>query len=173
MPKQPFRNIKFLQSLIDEHRNKALHVVFKLTYCGKYVIVNGKSLGGSLYFIQLGYSWYAEGKETTDMLYLHLYRHVKAHPRAKAKVEILFDTSSQYELLKRAQEELDKARHSSKCLNNTIEPYIPKYNDLTEAYGWMDKSAVLNFKKWLKARKRTCRSRSSSTKQRPKPAKSA
>lgn len=164
---------KFLQTLIDEHRNKALYVVYKLTYVGKYVIVNGKSLGGSLYFIQLGYSWYTEGKETADMLYLHFYRHVKAHPRGKAKVELIFDTSDQYQLLKRAQEEIDNARYSPRCLNNTVEPYIPKYNDLSERYGWMDTSAVLNFKKWLKARKRTYRSRSSSTKRRPGPAKNA
>lgn len=173
MTKLPFRNIKFLQKLIDEHRMKVLHVVFKIRYAGKFLIVSGKSLGGSMYFIQLGYSWYAEGKEKTDMLYLHLYRHVKAHPRGQARVDILFDTSDQYQMLKRAQEELDKARHSSKCLNNNVEPYIPLYNDLTEEYGWMDKSAVLNFKKWLKARKRTYQSRSSSTKQQPKPAKSA
>lgn len=162
--KTPFRNINFLQKLIEEHRNKVLYVVYKIHYAQKYIIVNGKSLGGSLYFIQLGYSWYSEGKETPDMLYLHLYRHVKAHPRGKARIELLFDTSNQYDLLKRAQEELDKARHSPRCLNNTLEPYIPQYNDISERYGWMDMAAVLNFKKWTKARRQTYRSRSSSTK---------
>ena len=168
---KPTTNKNFLQDLIDEHRMKALHVVFKLTFRGKYIIVNGKSLGGSLYFIQLGYSWYRDKVEHPGMLYLHFYRHVKAHPRAKAKLEVLLATSDQYLLLKTAQEAIDKARYSPNFLNNTVEPYIPQYSDLTEEYGWMDKSAVLNFKKWLKTRKRTYRSRSSNTKQRRGPAK--
>lgn len=155
-------NIKFLQKLIDEHRMKALHVVFRIRYAGKFLIVSGKSLGGSLYFIQLGYSWYADGKEKPDMLYLHLYRHIKAHPRGQARVDILFETSDQYLLLKMAQEALDKFRYNPKCLNNNMEPYIPFFNEATEKFGWMDKGPVLNFKKLLKAKKRTSRSRSAS-----------
>lgn len=162
MPRQPFSNVKFLQKLIDEHRMKALYVVFRIRYARKFVIVSGKSLGGSLYFIQLGYSWYADGKEKPDMLYLHLYRHVKAHPRGQARVDIILETSDQYQLLKMAQEALDKARYSPKCLNNNVEPYIPLFNEATEKFGWMDKGAVLNFKKFLKAKKRTSRSRSTS-----------
>jgi hypothetical protein len=172
MPKQPFRNIKFLQKLIDEYRMKALYVVFKLRYAGKYVIVSGKSLGGSLYFIQLGYSWYTDGKEKEDMLYLHLYRHVKAHPRGQARVDVLFETSDQYQLLKMAQEAIDNSRYSDKCLNNNTEPYIPAFNEATEKYGWMDKGPVLNFKKLIKSKKRTYRSRSSSKSRLPAPAKS-
>lgn len=141
---------------------KALYVVFKLRFSGKYVIVSGKSLGGSLYFIQLGYSWYTDGKEKEDMLYLHLYRHVKAHPKGQARVDILFETSDQYQLLKMAQEALDKYMYSPKCLNNNVEPYIPLFNEASEKYGWMDKGAVLNFKKLLKAKKRTSRFRSTS-----------
>lgn len=150
---------------------KALHVVFRLRYAGKFVIVSGKSLGGSLYFIQLGYSWYTDGKEKVDMLYLHLYRHVDAHPRGHARVDILFETSDQYQLLKMAQEAIDSARYSGKCLNNNIEPYIPLFNEAADQYGWMDKSPVLNFKKWLKARKPTYRSRASSKSPRPAPTK--
>lgn len=145
-------NPPFLQKLIDEHRMKALHVVFKLTLCKKYIIVHGKSLGGSLYFIQLGYIHFGKKKDRLKTLYVHFYRHVLAHPRAKPKVEILEETSDQFELLKIAQQELDKARYRRSCLNNTVEPYVPLFNEQTGQYGWMDKSAVLSFKKWQKRR---------------------
>jgi hypothetical protein len=145
-----FRNIKFLQNLIDEHRMKAKHVVYRLKYAGKFIIVSGKSLGGSLYFIQLGYSWFGDATKKPDTLYLHLYEHVKAHPRGRARVDIILETTDQYEYLKGAHEALNQARYDPKCLNNTVEPYIPNYNDETEMYGWLDRPAVLNYKKWAK-----------------------
>jgi hypothetical protein len=145
-------NPPFLQELIDEHRLKALHVVFKLTLRKKYIIVHGKSLGGSLYFIQLGYIHFGKKKNQLKTLYVHFYRHVLAHPRSIPMVEVLFETSDQFELLKVAQQELDKARFRRSCLNNTIGPYIPLYNEEKGQYGWMDKSAVLSFRKWQKRR---------------------
>lgn len=153
-------NPPFLQELIDEHRMKALHVVFKLTLCKKYVIVHGKSLGGSLYFIQLGYIHFGKKKNKLKTLYVHFYRHVLAHPRAKPKVEILLETSDQLELLKVAQQELDKARFRPSCLNNTVEPYIPLYSEEKGQYGWMDRSVVLSFRKWQKHRHKPTKAKS-------------
>lgn len=152
MKRNEHPNPAFLQELIDQHRMKALHVVFKLTFCKKYIIVHGKSLGGSLFFIQLGYIHHQKKKDRLKYLYIHFYRHVFAHQRSKPKVDILFETSDQLELLKRAQQELDKARYSRQCLNNSLEPYIPLYNEDKGQYGWMDKSAVMAFKKWQKRR---------------------
>lgn len=139
-----------LQHLIDKYQHKTNHYVYRLSYAGKYVIVKGKTLAGSLYFIELGYGWFNGAVAKKQPLYLHFYQHIKANPGGRFRVKVLISTLNQYNLLKKEQQELNKARFDPLCLNNTTEAYIPLYSDVTESYGWMERSAVLNFKKWLK-----------------------
>lgn len=148
-----------LDNLIKKYKyNDIDEVVYRLSYAGKFIIIKGKTLCGSLMFISNTYEFFnPKNKTYKNHLYKHLYNHYRRHPNKRFTIKILTKSSSKvshYDLLKREQMELDKHRYNKLCLNNAIEPYIPLYNISTDKYGWMDKMAVLNFKKWLSSKSR-------------------
>lgn len=150
-----------------------LPCVFRLTYGGKYIIVKGKTVAGSLFLIQKGYGWFSESKVERDALYLYFYRFIKGNQGKRFSVRIILKTSDTLALLKREQDELDKSRFDPNCLNNNIEAYIPRYNEETGMYGWLSQGPVLNFWKYLKSRTRRDQLNSYSRKRQPKLPKSA
>lgn len=163
--------MSFLQAHIDKYWLNVLPCVFRVTYGGKYIIVKGKTVAGSLFLIQKGYGWFRESIVKPDTLYAHFYRHIKDNPRKRFSVSILLKTADTLALLKREQDELDKARFDQNCLNNAVESYIPKFNESTGLYGWLEKGSVLNFRKYLKSKTRRSQLRLYSRKQPPTPAK--
>lgn len=149
-----------LDNLIKKYRNNdSEEVVYRLTYAGKFIIVKGKTLAGSLIIIANTFQSYSpDNKRFINHLYKHLYDHFKANPYGRFRIKTLAKKSlkiNQYYLLKREQMEIDKHRYDKTCLNNQLEAYVPLYNELTGMYGWLDKMAVMNFKKWLSSKERS------------------
>jgi hypothetical protein len=150
-----------LETLIEkyEEQKNVEGVVYKLSYAGKYIIVKGATLVGSLKIINNAYKQYDPKNERfSEHLYGHLFKHLYLTEdlgrfRIKTFAKLNCRTS-QYQLLKREQMELDKARYDTNCLNNAVEAYIPKYNNTTHSFGWLTTSAVANYKKWLNSKER-------------------
>mgnify|MGYP000892593253 CR=1 FL=1 len=148
-------------SAIDQEVESCLYKLF----CGKkYIIVKGKTLAGSVYLIQKGYAYFIAGggrkgnkagdghKEGsgTNTYYFNFYKHIKKNPTQEVRIEIILESNNPYQLLKIEQIELTKSFKDKNNLNNNITSYIPKYRTATKSYGWIPKSAVLNYKKFLK-----------------------
>lgn len=129
--------------------------VIKVTYDGKkYIIVKCKEAYGSLKRIENGLNAFIRGGvNNPDGLYFHFNNYIKKHPHKNFKVEILRESENAYELLKLEQIELDRGKSNKAFLNNQIFAYIPPYNPITLAYGWIPPHAVLNFNNWLERTK--------------------
>lgn len=151
------REIEFgpLQTIINKYLQRDVHfVVYKLSYAGKYIIIKGKSLAGSLIIlVDTLNSFKKKNKERfADHLYTHWYNHINKNDSGRFTVKVIakIDKKTTYiDLLKIEQQELEGARYDTNCLNNQIEAYIPKYNETTGMYGWLPATDVMNFKKWL------------------------
>lgn len=149
-----------LESLINKYQDNDIEeLVYRLSYAGKFVIVKGHTLAGSLIIISDTYEQYDSIKPRfVNHLYKRLYDHYIDNLGGKFAIKILaqkYKGASQYDLLKREQMELDRHRYDPNCLNNRWEAYVPKYNKDTDKYGWISKSAVEEYKQYLdsKARK--------------------
>lgn len=144
------------RGFIDKYvlKNATAGVVYRLTYANKYIIIKGKTLAGSLFLVDKGYSWFAPKKGENDIFYKHLYNHIRRHPGKRFRCRVLLRSKNAYSLLKREQKELDMARFDKNCLNNNVESYIPQQNPFTEDYGWIPKMSVLSFRKYLKSKVR-------------------
>lgn len=140
--------------------NDVNFVVYKLTYAGKYIIIKGKSLAGSLIILVDTMSSFDKKNKDRfkEHLYTHLYNHIlETNPPGRFRIKIIATAgkkTSFYELLKAEQKELDAARYDQNCLNNQIEAYIPKFNESTGMYGWLPASDVMNFQRWLGSEER-------------------
>jgi hypothetical protein len=148
-----------LETLIAKYKDEdKKEVVYRLTYKGKFIIVKGKTLCGSLIIIANTWEQFTRGRDRfKDHLYTHLYNHYWGKSGGRFTIKILAQVGpkcTQYEMLKREQMELDKHQVNVKCLNNAPEVYIPNYNETTGMYGWLEKTAVMNFKKWLDSKQR-------------------
>jgi hypothetical protein len=129
--------------------------VYRLSFDDKYIIVKCKSHDQSIKTIQKSLNQFMRGSEfqqQKDNLYFYFYDYIRNKQSGTFRIEILIEDDNAYELLKVEQMELDKGRYNKDCLSNSIEAYIPLFNELTGSYGWISKSAVMLFKKWLKIR---------------------
>lgn len=130
--------------------------VYKLSFNDRYVIIKAKDHKLSVEGIQKAlnqFMRYSEAQRKPSNLYYHLFSYIEKQKEGVFAVEILLETDNAYDLLKAEQTALNAARKDKKCLNNNTEAYIPEYNETTGMHGWVSKSAVLNFKKWLKTHK--------------------
>jgi hypothetical protein len=150
-----------LETLIDKYESKkdVQGIVYRLSYAGKYVIVKGFTLVGSLTIINNTYKQYdPKNKRFEVHLYGHLFAHFfKTEDLGRFRIKTLAKLgkkTGQYQLLKREQMELDKARYDTDCLNNNIEAYLPSYNNNTHSFGWITTSAAANFKKYMDSNER-------------------
>ena len=79
------------------------HVVYKIWYANKYVIIAGKMLIRSVANINTNLEYFfkdtANGRNPNDMYY-NFYCHVDDNPFQKFTIEILSDTESTYQYLK-------------------------------------------------------------------------
>lgn len=149
-----------LRYLVEKHRNEDVQfVVYKLSYAGKFIIIKGKTLAGSLIIITDTLNSFSEGNDDRfkGHLYTHLFNHVLDRPGGRFRIKVIV-TAEQDEdfctLLKQEQMALDEYRYSSDCLNNQTEAYIPQYSEKTGMYGWIPKPAVMNFNRWLNSEER-------------------
>lgn len=133
-----------------------LPCVYKLSCNDHYVIVKAKDHIASVNAIQKAYNQFlrhSPSQRKRDNLYFHFFSYAEKRRSPEFSVEVLFESENAYELLKYEHDQLCKSRMDSKCLNNNIEPYIPQYNEDTMMYGWICKSSVLNYQKWVKSHK--------------------
>lgn len=140
--------------------------IARVSYNGKYIIVKCKEMFRSLKNIENAVNAFMRGGlNKPEGLYYHLLNYVKENPGHKFSAKAILVTDNAYELLKREQEELDAGRSNPDFLNNQVEAYIPQYNEDSGHYGWIDRGAVLNFRKWQKARKRARKANTAASRQ--------
>ena len=131
--------------------------VYKLSFNDRYLIIKAKDHLASIETIQKCLNQFMRDSELQrkpDNLYFHFFSYVEKVGEGQFETEILLETSNQYDLLKTEQLQLDKCVNDKKCLNNNTQAYIPLYNEISGHFGWITKGSVLNFKKWLKNRKK-------------------
>lgn len=127
--------------------------VYRLSFNDKYVIVKAKDCQKSIEAVQKALNQFlrhSELQRNPENLYYHFFSFVSKHHKGTFEVRVLSESDSAYELLKAEQTALNEARKDKNCLNNAVDAYIPVFNEATDSYGWISKSAVLNFKKWIK-----------------------
>lgn len=147
-----------LQHTINKYQsNDVEFVLYKLSYAGKYLYIKGRSIAGSLVmFVNDFNSFDPDSQRAKGHFYSHFYNHILSVP-GRFRVKILFSVENEeefYKLLKCEQTALDEARYDPGCLNNQMDAYVPKYNESTGMHGWIPKSAVMNFSRWLKSGER-------------------
>jgi hypothetical protein len=148
--------------LIPDEYFETESCVYKLYYGDKYLIVKGKTLAGSIFFIEKGYASVISsggGKQRThdiqkewedkNKFYFKFYKHIYDNPKLQFRIEVLLETNNAYHLLKREQQELTKSIRDKKCLNSNLTSYIPKFNTKTNMYGWITKKQVASFRRFL------------------------
>lgn len=149
-----------LRYLVEKYRKEDVDfVIYKLSYAGKFIIIKGKTLAGSLIIITDTLNSFSEGNDDRfkGHLYTHLFNHILDRPGGRFRVKIIATVGKDgdyYSFLKQEQMLLDEYRYSPDCLNNQTEVYIPKYSEKTGMYGWIPKTAVMNFNRWLSSEER-------------------
>lgn len=149
-----------LRYLIEKCKSADMKfVVYKLSYAGKYIIIKGKTMAGSLIIIADTLNSFSEGNDSRfkGHLYSHLFNHILDRPGGRFRIKVIAcaeESEDFYNLLKQEQVAIDQARYDPTCLNNQTEAYIPLYSEKTGMYGWIPKSAVMNFNRWLESQER-------------------
>lgn len=135
--------------------NYAESCVVKVKYGNKYIIVKCKSLPQGMKNLENAVNAFIRGGANNPAgMYYHLINYVKTHPGNTFKVEMILESDNAYYLLKKEQEELDLGRGNENFLNNQLQAYIPAYDEEKQAYGWIPKSSVLHFRKYIKHRQK-------------------
>jgi hypothetical protein len=128
------------------------HVVYKIWYADKYVIVAGKTIARSIQNINTGLSYFFKdtvaGRSPNDVFY-NFYCHVDNNPMQKFSIEVVCDTDNAYVYLKTWFSELNKAKNETNCLNLYFEPYIPKGTQRKKG-SWINRGYYLNYMNWKK-----------------------
>jgi hypothetical protein len=153
--------MEMLDNLIKKYKkpqDDIKEVVYQLNYADKFLIVKGKTLCGSLIIIAGTFDHFRNRNPKFKLhLYKHFYNHFIRNKDSHFTVKILAQVGpkfSQYQLLKKEQEELDKHKYNPQCLNNTDRAYIPDYNPETDMFGWLKRAAVTKFQMWLISKSR-------------------
>lgn len=129
--------------------------VLKITYDGKkYIIAKGKEGYATAKRIENSLNAFIRGgRNDPSSVYFHFFNYIKKHPHKEFNVEVLLESDSAYELLKREQQELDKGLTDKKFMNNQVNAYIPEWKEDLKMYGnWIPPHAVMNFRNWFKTR---------------------
>lgn len=129
--------------------------VIKITYGKKFVIAKCKNQSGYLLTMEKDLNAFLRGGiNNPEGLYFHFYNYIKKHPDLSLDYEQVIQSGNGYLLLKTEQELLDKGLLDKNFMNNQVSARIPEYNEETQMYGWITRSSVLHFQKWLKTRKK-------------------
>ncbi len=135
---------------IDNVPEASSHVVYKITYANKYIIVAGKTIERSIENINTGLKYFFKdtpmGRNPNDIFY-PFYCHVDDFPYQQFSIEILSDTDKVYKHLQNWFLELRKSREDKKCLNMYFEPYIP-IGTQRKRGSWINRGNYLNYMKW-------------------------
>lgn len=129
------------------------HVVYKLWYEKKYIVVAGKTIERSIANINTGLLYFfkdtPKGRNPNDIFYT-FYCHVDDFPFKDFRVEIVSVTENPYQHLKTWFLELNKAKDDPRSLNLYFDPYIPNGTNRSGQRSWINRGYYLNFMQWKK-----------------------
>lgn len=129
------------------------HVVYKLWYENKYVVVAGKTIERSVANLNTGLFYFfkdtPKGRNPNDIFYT-FYCHVDDFPFKEFTIEIVNITENPYQHLKSLFMELRKAKEDTRCLNLYFEPYIPVRTNKGKQKSWINRGYYLNYMQWKK-----------------------
>ncbi len=129
--------------------------VYKLWYKDKYIIEKCKTLSISVSKLEKGLQCFIKntpnGRDTKNLAY-DFFNYILWNGGGELRVEVIFEHSNPYQLLKREQEELDKARDDENCLNQRFDAYIPIFTQTNGRGSWINRGYYLNFCMWKKKR---------------------
>lgn len=129
------------------------HVVYKIHYDGKYLVVAGKTIQRSIQNINTGLYYFFKGTpkgQQPDDLYHNFYQYVAANPFKEFEIELMMDTGSPFQMLKHEHQLLQFGKSDSACLNSKFEVYIPQFTQTNGKKSWINRGYYLNFKNWLR-----------------------
>lgn len=136
---------------IDDIPNLAGHVVYKLSYKEKYVIVAGKTIQRSIQNINVGLKYFflntKKGRNPDDRYY-NFYCYVADNPFDSFSVEVISESESPLLFLKSEHAELQKAKDDPNCLNKVFDVYIPQFTQVNGKKSWINRGYYLNFMNW-------------------------
>lgn len=136
-----------IEEMIKEYSD--IPVVYKFYYGEAFLIVKSKSLSGGIYQLQKMYGYYIAYEHTLHDEFVNynslFYEYIKKNPDLKFRVEVVFQSTSAYDLLCVEQKELDKSSRNKKCKNSNVDAYVNKYNEKTKSYNWMPADEVERF----------------------------
>lgn len=90
-----------------------------------------------------------KGRKIED-LYYKFYSYVADNPFNQFSIEVLLESESHFELLKKEFLLLQAGKPGNKCLNNVFEPYIPDFTQSNKKKAWLNRGSYLNFMEWKK-----------------------
>lgn len=142
--------------------------VFKVSYGGKYIISMGKYLKNALDMLNtdltgMKFKRNSLFKQDKGGRFIIFADYVYRNPGHEFKVDILLQSGSPYQLLKRCQEELDDAIADPNCLNSFFIPFLSRKiqcpikwwrereQNKNKPY-WINRGHYLNYRKWLYSR---------------------
>jgi hypothetical protein len=158
-----------LENLIEKYKKEDVNeVVYRLTYGKKFIIVKGKTLSGSLFVLMNDWYFFIKSdRKNSQSLYSNFFNWIEqcileGREQSKFTIRILAQTNSKtdhYRLLRAEQLNLDKHQGSPDFLGKATEAYIPQWNELRGKYNWLNKEAVIAFKRHLISKPRLDRLR--------------
>lgn len=143
----------FVDKALESYPNRIGACVFRFWYGEKYVIVKSKSFIGGIVCVESGFralSKKPRDEWPEDHLYTHLFDYMIANPDQELEVDLIIESQNPYRLLVIEQKELMLCQKDPNCLNNTVDAYVPVYNEDTQLFGWINKGYVLAFYRWKK-----------------------
>lgn len=153
-PTKKFKATAYSMGLKEIESSTIESCVYRLYYGDKYIIQKGKNLSGSLFLIQKGLAYFLaydhKEYEGQNRYFFQFYNHVRSNPGLKFRVEVLFESTNGYQLLKREQIELNESFSDKKCLNNNISAYIPQRKVKGGDFGWISRYHVAAFRRFQK-----------------------
>lgn len=138
---------------INEIPDVKNHVVYKLWYHEKYVVIAAKTIQRSIQNLNIGLQYFfkntPKGRNPND-LYYKFYNHVADNPFDSFRVEILYETANPYKHLIAEQTLLWAAKNDENCLNKSFDAYIPQNTQVNGKKSWINRGFYLNFMMWKK-----------------------
>lgn len=127
------------------------HIVYKLFYQNKYVVVAGKTIQRSIENINTGLLYFfkntPKGRNPNDRYY-KFYCYVADNPFGNFSIDIVYRTENPFEFLKSEHLALQEAKKNENCLNTSFEVYIPQFTQVNGKKSWINRGYYLNFMNW-------------------------
>lgn len=139
---------------ISDIPNLKGHVVYKLFYKNKYVVIAGKTIQRSIENINVGLKYFflntKKGRNPNDRYY-KFYCYVAENPFDLFRVEVISESDNPLSYLKSEHTQLQIAKEDQNCLNIVFEVYIPQFTQVNGKKSWINRGYYLNFRNWLLA----------------------